>query len=206
MSLLVQRFVAFALTLKNFLGHFRFGIALSQLFRSLGLKPKLSYLLSRLHGRPAFAQILGEGKGRQLVSSKAKGPREKGVPRNHHREISSRKNECRFLYDSCGRDRSPFWPFLGEGVWGNIRRPLVLPVPLFYCRIRNDRNTVSRVLFRKRELTDSLSLSFAASPPVSSAKNLLSSLWCTNSGLRGTHWALFQEPGEGQKSLWVRCS
>ena len=26
-----------------------------------------------------------------------------------------------------------FGPFLGEGFWGNIRRPLVLPAPLFYC-------------------------------------------------------------------------
>ena len=30
-------------------------------------------------------------------------------------------------------DRAPFWPFLGEGFFGNIRRPLVLPAPLFYC-------------------------------------------------------------------------
>ena len=28
-------------------------------------------------------------------------------------------------------DRAPFWPFLGEGFWGNIRQPLVLPAPLF---------------------------------------------------------------------------
>ena len=36
--------------------------------------------------------------------------------------------ECRFPYD-----RAPFWPFLGERFWGNIRRPLLLPAPLVYC-------------------------------------------------------------------------
>ena len=41
--------------------------------------------------------------------------------------------ECRFPYDSYGRDRAPFWPFLGEGFRGNIQQPLVLPAPLFYC-------------------------------------------------------------------------
>ena len=38
----------------------------------------------------------------------------------------------RFPYDSYGRGRAAFWPFLGEGFWGNIRRPLVLPAPFFY--------------------------------------------------------------------------
>ena len=69
------------------------------------------------------------------VSSKTKGPGEKGAPRNHP-EISSQKLadlDCRFPYDSYGRDRAPVWPFLGEEFWGNIRRPLVLPAPLFYC-------------------------------------------------------------------------
>ena len=69
------------------------------------------------------------------VSSKTKGPGEEGAPTNHP-EMSSRKLgdfECRYPYDSYRRDRAPFWPFLGAGFWGNIRRPLVLPAPLFYC-------------------------------------------------------------------------
>ena len=72
---------------------------------------------------------------RSFVSSKTKGLGEKGAPRNHP-EISSQKLadfECRFPYDPFGRDRAPFWPFLGEGFWGNIQRPLVLPAPLFRC-------------------------------------------------------------------------
>ena len=67
--------------------------------------------------------------------SKPKGPEEKGAPRNHP-EILSQKLahfECRFPYDSYGRNGAPLWPFLGEGFWGNIRRPLVLLAPLVYC-------------------------------------------------------------------------
>ena len=60
----------------------------------------------------------------------------------------------------------------------------------------NGRNTVSRVLFRKRELTD-----FS----VSSAKNLVSSLWHTNNRLRGTHWVRSPELSEPKKTHWVRC-
>ena len=41
--------------------------------------------------------------------------------------------ECRFPCDSYGRGTAPFCPFLGEGFWGNIRRPLVPPAPLVYC-------------------------------------------------------------------------
>ena len=63
-----------------------------------------------------------------FVSNKTKGPGEKGAPRNHPVDF-----ECRFPYDSYGRDRAPFWPFLGEGFWGNIQRPLVLPARLVYC-------------------------------------------------------------------------
>ena len=66
---------------------------------------------------------------RALISSKTKGPGEKGAPRNHTKNFVSETG--RFLvqiaYDSYGRDRAPFWP------WGNIRRPLLLPAPLFYC-------------------------------------------------------------------------
>ena len=50
-----------------------------------------------------------------FIGSKTKGPGEKGAPRNHP-EISSQKLadfECRFPYDSYGRDGAPFWPFLG---------------------------------------------------------------------------------------------
>ena len=59
--------------------------------------------------------------------------RERG-PRNHP-ESSSQKLadfECKFPYDYYGRERAPFWPFLGQGFWGSIRRPLVLPAPLLY--------------------------------------------------------------------------
>ena len=42
------------------------------------------------------------------------------------------------------------------------------------------------------------SLSFTANS-VSSAKNSVSSLWHTNNRLRGTHWALSLELGQGQK-------
>ena len=39
---------------------------------------------------------------------------------------------------------------------------------------------------------------------MSSAKNSVSSFWRTNNRLRGTHWALSPELGEGQKSHWGR--
>ena len=46
------------------------------------------------------------------------------------------------------------------------------------------------------------SLSFTANS-VSSAKNSVSSLWHTNTRLRGAHWD--PELGEGQKTHWARC-
>ena len=64
----------------------------------------------------------------------------------------------------------------------------------------NGRNTVSRVLFQKRELTGENSLS-SASNSVRPAKNSVSSLWHTNNGLRGTHLALSPELCEGQSKL-----
>ena len=70
---------------------------------------------------------------RGQVSSKQKGP---GAPRNHT-EISAQKVadfECRFPYDSYGKDRAPFWLFWGEGFWGNIRRP-----PLCFTAARSGR-------------------------------------------------------------------
>ena len=68
-------------------------------------------------------------------SSKTKGPGEEGAPRNHS-EISSQEVadfECRFPHDFYAKNRAPFWPYLREGFWGNIRRPLLLPAPLVYC-------------------------------------------------------------------------
>ena len=68
------------------------------------------------------------------VSNKTKGPGEEGAPRNHP-EILSQKvadSECRFPYDSYGKNRALFWPCLGEGFWSNIRWPLLLPASLFY--------------------------------------------------------------------------
>ena len=67
-------------------------------------------------------------------------------------------------------------------------------------RVGNGRNTASRVLFRKRELTEPHWVLL-----VSSAKNSVSSLWHTNNWLRGTHWVLSPELGEGQKTHWARC-
>ena len=68
--------------------------------------------------RPPYPQRGKQG-GRER-----KGPPEKSCP-----EISSQKVadfECGFPYDSYGKNRAPFWPFLGEGFWRNIRRPLLL--------------------------------------------------------------------------------
>ena len=67
-----------------------------------------------------------------LSAVKQRGRERKGAPRNHQ-EISSQKLadfECRFPDDSYGRDRAPFWPFLGEGFW---RQYPGAPSPLFYC-------------------------------------------------------------------------
>ena len=67
-----------------------------------------------------------------IFNSKPKGRGEKGPPKSSS-EISSQKLadfECRFPYDSYGRAQHHF---SGEGFWGNILRPLVLPAPLFYC-------------------------------------------------------------------------
>ena len=89
------------------------------------------------------AQVVCAG----CISSKNKGA---GIePQKSSRNFVSETVdfECRFPYDSYGRDRAPFWPFLGEGFWGNIRRPLVLPAPLFYCWY-NHWETKGR--FRKR--------------------------------------------------------
>ena len=38
-----------------------------------------------------------------------------------------------------------------------------------------------------------------------SAKNSVCSLWRTNNRLRGTHWVLSSDLGEGQKTHWVWC-
>ena len=51
----------------------------------------------------------------QIVSSETKWPGEEGAPRNHP-EISFQKVadvECRFPYDSYGKNRAPSWPVLG---------------------------------------------------------------------------------------------
>ena len=49
-----------------------------------------------------------------------------------HPEMSSQKVadlECGSPYDSYRKNRAPSWPFLGDGFWGNIQRPLLLPAP-----------------------------------------------------------------------------
>ena len=45
--------------------------------------------------------------------------------------ISSADFPSRLLW----KEQHHFGPFLGEGFWGNIRRPLLLPSPLVYCWI-----------------------------------------------------------------------
>ena len=65
---------------------------------------------------PSQRQISSQSVAPWTFSKKE--PGERGAPRDHP-EISSQKLvdlECRFLYDSYGRDRAPFWPFLGERI------------------------------------------------------------------------------------------
>ena len=73
------------------------------------------------------------------IRSKTKGPGERGPQKSSRNFVSETAPdfECRLPYDSCVRDRAAFWPFLGEGFWGNIRRPLVLPAPLFSTSDKN---------------------------------------------------------------------
>ena len=61
---------------------------------------------------------------------------EEGDPRSHP-EIWSQKVadfECRFPYDSNGKNRAPFWPFLGEGLGPTFSRPLCFTadLPIFH--------------------------------------------------------------------------
>ena len=49
--------------------------------------------------------------------------RERKRPQSNHPEISSQKVadfERGRPYDSYGKNRASFWPFLGEGFWGNM--------------------------------------------------------------------------------------
>ena len=67
-------------------------------------------------------------------SSATKGPGEEGAPRNHP-EISFRKwpiSSADLPMTPMERTDHHFGPFLGRRIWGNIRRPLLLPAPLFY--------------------------------------------------------------------------
>ena len=57
----------------------------------------------------------------------------------------------------------------------------------------NGRNTVSRVLFRRRELTEFYG-------KLGEFCEKLGELWCTNSRLRGTHWVRYPELSEPQKN------
>ena len=56
--------------------------------------------------------------------------------RDAHRNRKSQDFESRFPFDSYVRDRAPFWPFLGEGFRGNIRRPHCSPGP-FVLLLKN---------------------------------------------------------------------
>ena len=57
-----------------------------------------------------------------------------GPPEIINRNFVSESGQFRVrisLADSYGKNRAPFWPFLGEGFGGNIRRPLLLPALSF---------------------------------------------------------------------------
>ena len=64
----------------------------------------------------------------------------------------------------------------------------------------NVRNTVSGVLFRKRELTE-----FCGKRGELCGKNSVSLLRCTNTRLRGTHWVLSRNSVRARKTHWVQC-
>ena len=92
-----------------------------------------------------IGDFLGGGGRLNIFFSGPKFPPRKGAGRERCPQKSCRNFvseigadfECRFQYDSYGRDRAPFWPFLGEGFQSNILRPLVLPAPLLYCQFGN---------------------------------------------------------------------
>ena len=66
-----------------------------------------------------------------VISSKAKRLGEKGAPKNHS-AISSQKLadfECRFPYDTYGRDRSPFRPLFGRRSLGQYPAAPCSPGP-----------------------------------------------------------------------------
>ena len=82
------------------------------------------------------------------------------------------------------------------------KAPSLLQFRLKSCvptTLGNGRNTVSRVLFQKRDLTD-----FWANSVSSTKKNSASSPWHTNNRLRGTHWVELSWTRWGQKTHWAR--
>ena len=106
-----------------------------------------------LHSRPEnHRDVFLSANTDQQTASKTMGPGEKGAPRNHP-EISSQKMadfECRFPYNSYGRDRAPFWPFLGEGFWQypaapSSPGPFVLLLNRRYCVGNVSTQIVSKV-------------------------------------------------------------
>ena len=65
------------------------------------------------------------------LSSKTKGPGEEGPPEIIQKFRPRKWPISRQIsHDPHGKNRAPFWPFLKEGFWGNIRRPLLLPAPV----------------------------------------------------------------------------
>ena len=78
----------------------------------------------------------------------------------------------------------------------------------FVRRVNLNIGNGSGILFREYCFGEENSLSlteFGANSVSSAKKNWVSSLCHTNNRLRGTHWALSLELGEGQKTHWVRC-
>ena len=98
-----------------------------------------------------------------------------------------------------------WWLFLLEALnlsWSWVHQAIAFAIASEFCRkLGNGRNTFTRVLFRKRELTE-----FCGKLGEFCDKLGEVYLWHTNNRLRGTHWALSLELGESDKKThWVRC-
>ena len=89
-----------------------------------------SFQISRLFSETSFSR-----RGVLISAGKRSGRERKGPPeiiqkfRLRKRPISS----ADFPVTPLERAEHHVGPFWGEGFWGNIRRPLLLPAPLFYC-------------------------------------------------------------------------
>ena len=102
-----------------------------------------------------------------------------------------------------------------EKTWFNFHRPPPWPTPfggpriLLDRQIRNGRNTVSRVLFRKRELTEfcgKLGEFWEKLGEFALAREKLGEFALARSyGLKGAHWVRSLELSEPRITHWARC-